>query len=270
MRDIVENRKKLNLSQKMNVLWLVVRENGVVWAALTSLYLVFSSIANFFFVRLAKLRFKNNLPGLNSVPLNKVIWESWDWSDLGEEWTVSEIWKTALIGKALAPHLNSDASALEIGPGAGQWSEHIIPNVACYTGVDISADCVKICQDRFKDSRAAKFFVTNGTDLSMVPDDSIDFTWSFDVFVHINAKDVSAYLQELKRVCKQDAILVLHHGAVAGEQGGWRSNLTGPEFKRISDECGLKLVETFDSWTFEERFHELSYGDAITVLQNAN
>lgn len=264
---MVENRQKLSIYQKFGVLRLVVKENGVGWAALTCLYLGFSGVANYFFLRLAKLRSKRNLPGLNSVALNKVIWESWDWSDQGDEWTVSEAWKAALIEKVLSPHLNSRISALEIGPGAGRWTEHIAPNVGDFTGVDISADCVAICKDRFKDVSTARFFETTGTDLSMVSDNSIDFTWSFDVFVHINAIDVSAYLAELARVSKDGAHLVLHHGAIAGEQGGWRSNLTGQAFDLIAEESGFDLVEAVNSWASDTGVHELSYGDRISVLR---
>ena len=59
--------------------------------------------------------------------VNKERWGGWDWSRHGEEWTVSAEWKQALIADVLFPTIPEGGTVLEIGPGAGRWTEVLSP-----------------------------------------------------------------------------------------------------------------------------------------------
>jgi hypothetical protein len=41
------------------------------------------------------------LPGLNSRLSNAEIWNNWDWTGGGDEWTPSEAWKRSLVQRVL-------------------------------------------------------------------------------------------------------------------------------------------------------------------------
>ena len=68
---------------------------------------------------------------------------------------------------------------------------------------------------------------------------STDAIWSFDVFVHINKPQFEAYTKEFARVLKPGGVGVVHHGAVGGASGGWRSDVTTADVERFLTSAGL-------------------------------
>jgi SAM-dependent methyltransferase len=266
VKDIVENRRRISLASKLRIAWLTLRENGLPWCLLLFGYYVSSFVADKFFSAMDRLRRSRNLPGLNSAALNKQIWEAWDWRAGGDEWTESEEWKQSLIRCVLNREMPQDCSILEIGPGGGRWTGPLLERASAYVGVDISATCIDHCRGRFGQVRHARFIVGSGRDLAQVADRSIDAIWSFDVFVHINRAEVAAYASEFLRVLRPGGTAIIHHGAVGGAQGGWRSNMTGDEFASILRQNNLQIVKTLDQWADDTRTYPLRFGDLITVF----
>ena len=79
-----------------------------------------------------------------------LIWDSWEWdADGGEKWTESEAWKDSVIREVLRPRVPEGSDVLEIGPGAGRWTETLAELAGSLTLVDISSRCIEICRDRF-------------------------------------------------------------------------------------------------------------------------
>lgn len=269
MKDLVENRGRLTLAQKMTLMRLAIKENGLAWSACLGAYYAGSAVAEKAFGVMDALRKKKGLPGLNSAAMNKVIWEAWDWSAAGEEWTPSPEWKASLIRKVLEPNVPEGSRVLEVGPGGGRWTEELLKRASKLTGVDISETCVERCRERFGEDDKAEFFVVSGSDLNGVDEASIDVIWSFDVFVHINEPEVKAYAAEFARVLKPGGKGILHHGSLGGGRGGWRSNLTTEAMNRILDEAGLAKEEQFQTWKDGEEEHEAGlYEDVITVFSS--
>jgi SAM-dependent methyltransferase len=267
MKDIVENRKRLTWSTKLKLATTTLRENGPVWCSLLIAYYAASSLAHKSFQALDRRRRARQLPGLNSATLNKAIWEAWDWSALGDEWTSSPEWKQALIHGVLEQRIPAQQDILEIGPGAGRWTEPLLARARRYVGVDISSSCVDLCRKRFGADERATFLVGSGRDLAGVADHSIDAIWSYDAFVHINAAEVDSYLGEFFRVLRAGAIAVIHHGGVGGAAGGWRSNLTAEAFQQMVARHGLVLEDSFERWVDGTTVHSLTYGDRIAVIR---
>src|ERR1022692_1257305 len=56
----------------------------------------------------------------------------------GEEWYVSWEWKQALIDDVLARWIPAGAVVLEIGPGAGRWSEFLVERASGLVLVDVN------------------------------------------------------------------------------------------------------------------------------------
>jgi SAM-dependent methyltransferase len=269
MKDIVENRQRLSLGQKAEMAKLALQENGVLWTALLGTYYAFSGVADKAFAAMARRRIAKNLPGLNSAAMNRLIWNSWDWSAAGEEWTPSEEWKQSVLACVLRPNIDVAGTVVEIGPGGGRWTEELQKRAAKVFGLDISQACVDTCTERFKDCDNVEFRVSSGTDLAGVDDGSVDSIWSFDVFVHINEKELRAYAAEFARVLKSGGGGVLHHGTAGGATGGWRSDVTDEKMREVLIDAGLEVVDQYRSWTDPDGTEHQAglYDDAITVFR---
>lgn len=267
MKDIVENRQRISFGKKVKIASLALRENGILWSVCLAIYYATSAVSSKAFAWMDTLRRNNQLPGLNSAAMNKLIWESWDWGAGGEEWSPSPEWKQSVIDCVLKKHIGKGDRVLEIGPGGGRWTEELLNLASGLKGADISASCVEACQQRFSAADHAEFFVSSGRDLEGVDDESLDSIWSFDVFVHINRPELEAYAGEFVRTLKPGGKGVLHHGTVGGEKGGWRSNVTADDMSRILTEAGLEVVDQFQSWEDGGVEHQAGlYEDAITVF----
>jgi SAM-dependent methyltransferase len=266
VKDVVENRRRVSLRNKWKTAVLALRENGPSWCGYLFAYYISSTIAERAHSKMHRLRRERNLPGLNSAALNEHIWNSWDWSAQGDECSQSEVWKQSLIRGVLQPNIPGDASILEIGPGAGRWTASLLERARNYIGVDISSTCIEHCRKRFAREPHAQFFVGSGRDLADVATGSIDAIWSFDVFVHINAAEIAGYLDDFVRVLRPGGIAVIHHGAVGGTGGGWRSNLTAAAFETMLAQRGLKIQQVMDQWTDGAQIRKLTFGDQISVI----
>lgn len=268
MKDIVENRRRMKLSSKAKLGLLSLRENGFRYMAYLGLSYLATSTSHFAFGRADSLRKRYNLPGVNSRSANKLIWEDWDWSQGGDEWTPSSDWKQAVVSKFIDPNFRSSDRVLEIGPGAGRWTEYLIPRVASLIGVDISETCVAECRRKFSGKLNVEFQTGSGRDLAGVPDGSIDRIWSFDVFVHINQTEFSAYAREFARVLKSGGLGIIHHGASGGSGGGWRSDVTTEQASSLLQAAGLIVASQITEWEDAGKTFEAGlYSDVITTFR---
>jgi SAM-dependent methyltransferase len=267
VKDIVENRKRISFARKLKVARLARKENGMWWCVLLLAYYSASTVAHRAFAAMDRLRRTRNIPGLNSAALNKEIWEAWNWSAAGDEWSQSEEWKQSLIRGVLQRYVPENCSVLEIGPGAGRWTEPLLQCARDYVGIDISSTCIAHCRGRFGDDARATFAVGSGRDLAEVADQAIDAIWSFDVFVHINRTEVESYVKEFVRVLRPGGVAIIHHGAMGGASGGWRSNLTVADLQEILRRLELCVDGSFAHWVDGDAVHQLAYGDLITVIR---
>lgn len=268
MKDIVHNRRRIRARDKARIAWLALRENGLAWCTLLGVYYLASALGGAAHAGMHRIRERRGVPGLNSVALNRAIWDAWDWNAGGEEWTPSPDWKESCIRCVLDRHLPRGGRLLEIGPGGGRWTEPLIGRSDDYIGLDVSAAAVEKCRERFIHEPRARFQLGSGQDLAGVEDRSVEAIWSFDVFVHINAATVARYLDEFARVLKPGGVAVIHHGGVGGNAGGWRSDLTREHMQALLAERPFALVESFDSWLDDgRRFDVAGYQDVISVFR---
>lgn len=267
MKDIVTNRRLISFPEKLSIARLAYAQNGLRWCAAFGVYYLASALSNRAFSSMDGIRRKRGVPGLNSLELNRAIWQSWDWGSGGEEWSRDEAWKQSVIHSFIDRYIPASSSILEIGPGGGRWTEVLLERASSYIGVDISASCIDACRDRFADKDNARFEVGSGSDLQVVPSSSIDALWSFDVFVHINRSEVEKYAEEFDRVLKPGAIAIIHHGTVGGALGGWRSNLTQEAMMEILERHGFRILESVEEWRDGDATYDLrEYRDRITVF----
>ena len=96
---------------------------------------------------------------------------------------------------------------LDIGVGAGRTTKHFQPRVADYVGIDVSAEMIDACRNRFPQLTASTFQVCDARDLSVFEDDSFDFIlFSFNGIDYVPHDDRLRILTEVHRVGVSGAI----------------------------------------------------------------
>lgn len=121
-----------------------------------------------------------------------------------------EVWKQRLIEHFVLPYAH-DADVLEIAPGHGRWSETLVRVARTVILVDLSPSCIAACRERFAGYPSVTYHVNDGVSLPAVDDESVDFVWSFDSFVHMDPLVIDSYLAECARVLRPGGHVVLHH-----------------------------------------------------------
>jgi ubiquinone/menaquinone biosynthesis C-methylase UbiE len=184
----------------------------------------------------------------NTIDNNREEWSKWDWSNFGEEWSNNPEWKASMIEHVLVPNVPTDSRILEIGPGAGRWTQHLITRAKHIILVDLTPKCIEICRQRFRDFKNIEYFVNDGKDLGFIQSNSIDCIWSWDVFVHIQSEDTRHYVKQFSRILSAGGKGIIHHSKKGRSRTGWRSDMTAKSMKQHCNEYGLKVIKQFDSW----------------------
>ena len=155
----------------------------------------------------------------------------YDWKDAGEEW--SEPWgsSAAQWTETILPRIRNCLPAntiLEIGPGYGRWTHYLKDYCQRLIIVDRAVRCIEACRQRFADDPRITGYVNEGGSLDMAADASIDFVFSFDVFVHIRRDIVAAYLQQLATKLKNGGKGFIHHSNLGRFAGSLQYRVPGP------------------------------------------
>jgi SAM-dependent methyltransferase len=269
-RSPVQSAAELGLpSTNLAKLRARYRDNGARWLAFHVLDHTASRVSRFFERKTRELEISADLPGVNSRRDNRTQWSNYDWSLGGEEWTASAEWRRSLIDEVMLPNMPADPVSLEIGPGAGRWSSELLAASRRLVLADISEQALKLCRQKLGEDKNLEYHVTDGASLGAVAASSIDFVWSFDVFVHIAPVDQKSYLRELARVMRPGAYAVIHHAGdagMAGPRAAWRSSMTAELFTRLVSDSGMRLVHQFERWGPNLQFTVSTAGDVITVF----
>lgn len=100
---------------------------------------------------------------------------------------------------------------LEIGCGGGQWSKFMVNYVDKIYCVDVLSEIHNNFWNYVGNNNRDKITYCHVKDFSLVdiPDNSLDFVFSYDVFCHISYSGQKEYLKNLKKKCKDGAILMI-------------------------------------------------------------
>jgi ubiquinone/menaquinone biosynthesis C-methylase UbiE len=150
-----------------------------------------------------------------SVEQNKAVWnDSYDWKQVGDEWSKSwggpqMQWFGSLLSRihVFVP----TQTILEIAPGYGRWTQFLKGLCDDLIVVDLSERCIQACQERFADDAHITYHVNDGKSLAMIPDDTIDFIFSFDSLVHAEDDVIRSYVSQLARKLKRNGAAFIHH-----------------------------------------------------------
>jgi methyltransferase family protein len=148
------------------------------------------------------------------VEKNLAVWESWDWSREGEEWSASWGGTAALWHGTLLPRINRfvpTGTILEIAPGYGRWTQYLQGLCDRLEIVDLTKGCIDHCRKRFAGLEHISYHVNDGRSLAMIEDNSIDFVFSFDSLVHVEIDVLEAYLAQLGTKLRSGGAGFIHH-----------------------------------------------------------
>jgi SAM-dependent methyltransferase len=152
------------------------------------------------------------------VDQNLANWSTdWEWSQRGDEWSrwwggTPALWHTAILPR-IHPFVPT-GTILEIAPGFGRWTQYLKDLADRLVIVDLTADCIDACRERFADADNIDYHVNDGRSLAMVEDGSVDFAFSFDSLVHVEDDVLTAYLNQLATKLKPDGVGFVHHSNI--------------------------------------------------------
>ena len=138
----------------------------------------------------------------------------YDWKDAGEEWSAPWGTSAAQWFSAILPRIRDclpTGTILEIAPGFGRWTHYLKDYCQELWIIDRVDECIEACRRRFAAHSHVRCYLNDGLSLSMVPDASIDFVFSFDSFVHTKREVVEAYLRQLGTKLRTNGKGFIHH-----------------------------------------------------------
>ena len=120
-----------------------------------------------------------------------------------------------------APFLGTCDVLLEIGPGAGRFTEILLPKCKRLIAVDTSKSMLALLRERFAGVEGIEYVESSGDGLAGVPDGSVDAAFSYGVFVHLQHWDIFNYMLELNRVLRPGGRAIIQHSNTFSELG-WK------------------------------------------------
>jgi ubiquinone/menaquinone biosynthesis C-methylase UbiE len=252
---------------RLGIAKALLSQNGLRWVCYQAFLQMLHRLTRIMDSRLKTLEARYNLRGAYSTAWNQIIWSHYDWAQQGDEWSPLPGWKESITDDVLLKHVRLTDNILEIGPGAGRWTQILQAMAKHLVVVDISTKCIEECRKRFSTCDNIDYFVNDGMNLDFVQDASIDFIWSWDVFVHIDSPATEKYISEFARVLRKGGCGVVHHPKDGCAYGGWRSAMTAALFAELIRKYGLAVTSQFDSWGPEGRYGVQKYHDIITAFE---
>ena len=150
-----------------------------------------------------------------TVEDNRRVWDAeYAWPAAGDEWSRpwggSDMeWHATILPRIRA--FLPCGTILEIAPGHGRWSVFLREHCRRLILVDLSETAIAACRRRFAGDERVACHVNDGSSLSMIADASVDFAFSFDSLVHVEADTLAAYMEQLARKLTPEGAAFLHH-----------------------------------------------------------
>lgn len=96
---------------------------------------------------------------------------------------------------------------LDIACGAGYGSDHLAKRAGYVYGIDISAEAIQYAKENYHGKCTE--FLEGSVDNIPLPDESIDLAVSFETIEHVDEAVQKAFLREIKRVLRPNAVFVV-------------------------------------------------------------
>lgn len=192
-----------------------------------------------------------------TIDENLNTWSNYDWSQAGNEWSNNWGGSEYMWALTIYPRIQKflpTKNILEIAPGYGRITQYLHPFCEKLIIVDLTEKCIKACKNRFKDVPNISYFINDGKSLNMIPDNSIDFVFSWDSLVHAEKDVLQAYLKEISKKLTHNGVGFIHHsnmaiysdtttGRLMVENKHWRaSSISAKLFEEYCKDVGLQCI----------------------------
>ena len=117
------------------------------------------------------------------------------------------------------PHIKSDHTVLELGPGSGRLTRHVIQHCSELIAVDSSRQVCKWLTGYLRGKGAHRIIHTRDWLISEVADQSVDFVFAHGVFEHLDPEFAYGYLKSFRRVMRPGARGAFNFNTLMSEKG---------------------------------------------------
>ena len=203
-----------------------------------------------------------------NIEEQKNLWNNPNnWTNDGNEWSIY-FGTTENLWNKIYPKFKDyiTGNVLEIAPGFGRMTEYLLKYTKNLSIIDLNDICIEKCKQRF-DNRINNYIVNDGKTLNF-DDDSFDFIFSFDSFVHMTEDVIESYITEIYRTLKNNGYVFIHHSFFIGgdnnnvsENIAGRSNMTPEIFKNIVEKYKM-IVISQENFRISDQIN-----DTITIFK---
>jgi cyclopropane fatty-acyl-phospholipid synthase-like methyltransferase len=179
-----------------------------------------------------------------------------------------------LIDKYYGPHLSPESTVLELGPGSGRITRHIIHRCKKLILVDYSDFVIKWVTDYFTTKQKRNFTGITVTDcrLRSIADASVHLIVSDGVFHHIDVEDFYRYAVAFKRVLVPGSAVAVNFVNITSIEGFafFRNNADGSDkrdlFRWYHPETVSMLFRNLGFEQIELHNERVRAGDFVTYI----
>jgi SAM-dependent methyltransferase len=140
----------------------------------------------------------------------------------------------------IRPHVTPEATVLELGCGGGRWTRYLVA-ARRLIAVDIDEVFFEALRARFPAARL-EFYQSSGFELDGIATESVDFVFSFGTFVHLEPEGIAAYLAEIRRVLRPNAIAVIQYADKRKPAARNKKSFSAMTAERMAAISPLELV----------------------------
>lgn len=196
------------------------------------------------------------------------IWGIEDiWEDGGHEWSsvfggTEKLWNNEIF-PIMKKYMGKEF--LEIAPGFGRITQFLAAMSSDLIVVDLNPLCIEKTREKLGDL-VSEYHINDGKSIPMIDNESRDFVFSFDSFVHMHRNVIREYVKEISRVLRPGGSSFIHHSNIINGSDlsfnniAGRSNMTPDIMKEFVNEFGMEVVSQTDI-----QFSETT--DIITIFK---
>lgn len=134
---------------------------------------------------------------------------------------LNENWKNEKIfySTYLKPLLKAGMVALEVGPGIGRYTRHVLPYCREIYLIDYSRYCCEFLREYFKGKGGIHIIHISGEKKLLVPDNSVDLVFSISTFVHLYFEAIYWYFEEFYRILRKGGKALINYTSMMNPYG---------------------------------------------------
>ncbi len=164
----------------------------------------------------------------------------------GLEWGDPEVVEPLqfIRDRFVRPFINPEHLAVEIGPGGGRWTRYLLGFKYLYV-IDYHKKLLDELKKNYNQANM-KFIKNNGTDFPGINNHSIDYLFSFGVFVHLELDLIDSYLKNMKSILKPSANVVIQYSdktKLMAQQNQTFSDNTPEKMRELVLSKGYKVLD---------------------------